>query len=121
MKTNRGFTLIECLVALLIIAIILASASRAIGLAIEDVRDSYAREAASWVASNEYNGIKLQGVFPELGNSKKEVNMAGIDYQMEIAIVATPNPYFRKIDIAVSEKSNPKYVLFRTVNFISQY
>ena len=121
MNQNRGFTLIETLVALLIIAIVLSTASRAIGLAISDVKDSYSREVASWIAANEYSDIKILGEYPDLGNSKKNVTMIGIDYQVEIAIVATPNPYFRKIDIAVSKKDNPNYVLFRTVNFISQY
>lgn len=118
---RSGFTLIECLVALFIIAIVLASASRAIGMAIGDVKDSYAREAANWVADNEYNQYYLDGNFPDLGNSKKSVNMAGIDFEENITVASTPNQFFRRVEIAVSEKSRPNYVLFRTVNFIAQY
>ena len=118
---NKGFTLIECLVALLIIAIVLASATRAIGMAIEDVQDAYAREAANWVADNQYNQYYLDENFPDFGNSTTNVTMAGVDFVVETAITATPNQYFRRIEIAVSEKKKPKYVLFRTVNFIAQY
>ena len=120
-RKNNGFTLIECLVALLIIAIVLASATRAIGLAISDVKDSYAREAANWVADNEYAQYYLDGNYPDLGNSKKSVTMAGIDFIEEITVSTTPNAYFRKVEIAVSEKSHPNYLLFRTVNFIAKY
>ena len=119
--SQKGFTLIECLVALLIVAIVLASATRAIGMAVEDVKDSYAREAANWVADNQYNQFYLDGQYPDLGNSTKNVNMAGIDFIVAIAITATPNQYFRRVEISVSEKKNPKYTLFRTVSFISQY
>jgi general secretion pathway protein I len=120
-QRQSGFTLIECLVALLIIAIVLASATRAIGMAIGDVQDGYTREAANWVADNEYNQYYLDGVYPDLGNSKKNISMAGIDFIEEITVSATPNQYFRRIEIAVSDKKKPNYVLFRTVNFIAQY
>jgi general secretion pathway protein I len=120
--TNQsGFTLIECLVALLIIAIVLASATRSIGLAVDDVHDAYAREAANWVADNQYNQYYLDSVYPDLGNDTKNVTMAGIDFNVETVVSATPNQYFRRLEIAVSEKKKPKYVLFRNVNFIAQY
>ena len=118
---KQGFTLIECLVALLIIAIILASANRAIGLAIADVKNSYEREAASWIAGNQYNQYSLDGVYPDLGSSKKDVTMAGTDYILSTTVGSTPNVYFRRIEISVSKKSNPDYSLFKTVNFVSQY
>jgi hypothetical protein len=47
--------------------------------------------------------------------------MAGIDFNVETVVSATPNQYFRRLEIAVSEKKKPKYVLFRNVNFIAQY
>ena len=121
MSNSRGFTLIECLVALMIIAIILASASRAIALAIDDVKDSYSREAASWVAGNQYEQYHLDGVYPDLGSSKTEIKMAGLDFIVNTTIAATPNPYFRRIEIGVSKKENPTYMLFQTVDFIAQY
>ncbi len=120
-KMNHGFTLIECLVALFIIALVSASATRAIGLSIDDVRSSYVREAANWVASNDYNEIIISGMYADIGVVTKDVQMAGIDYVLTETVSSTPNPYFRKIEINVSEKDKPTYSVFRTVNFISQY
>lgn len=117
----EGFTLIECLVALLIVAIVLASATKAIGMAVADVKDSYAREAANWVADNEFNQFYLDGVFPDLGSSSKNITMAGIDFIEKITVSTTPNQYFRRVEIAVAEKNHPNYALFTTVSFISQY
>lgn len=116
-----GFTLIECLVALLIIAIVLASSTRAIGLSVDDVHEVYIRQVANWAVENQANQYWIDGVYPDLGQNKKDVTLAGIDFIIQSAISATPNPYFRKIEISVSEKKNPKRVVFKTVNFVAQY
>ncbi len=116
----NGFTLIECLVALLIIAIVLASATRAIGMSIDDVRNNYSREAAMWVANNSINQLYLDEVYPNLGVTKKTVKIAGIDFIINTNITQTGNPYFRKVEISVSEPKLPKYSIYHTASFISQ-
>jgi general secretion pathway protein I len=118
---QRGFTLIECLVALFIVAVVLASASRAIGVIISDVHDSFVREVATWVAENEYNTYTISGQYPPVGVQKKSITMAGVKFNVVETISNTPNPYFRKIEIAISETSTPNYAIFKTINFISQY
>lgn len=118
---NKGFTLIECLVALFIIALVLASATRAIGLNIGDVRDSYVREVANWVADNQYSQYMIDGIYPDLGHASKQVDMAGLHLLLNTTVAATPNPYFRRIDIAISEASSPNRILFKTIYFMAQY
>lgn len=120
-KKNSGFTLIECLVALLIIAIVLASSSRAIALFIDDVHDSYMREVASWVAQNQYNAFKIDKIYPNLGKTSNTVKMSGVDFIVTANVISTPNPFFRKVEISVTSKADPDHVIFRTVNFFSQY
>ncbi|MCC2645333.1 MAG: gspI [Burkholderiales bacterium] len=118
---NNGFTLIECLVALFIIAIVLASTSRAIGLSISDVHDSFARQTATWVADNEANQYIFDGVYPDAGKTTKNVTMGGTDFIVEINVTTTPNPYFRRMDIAVSQKLKPNKPIYKTSSFISQF
>lgn len=118
---RKGFTLIECLVALLIIAIVLASATRAIGVSVDDVHDNYVREAGMWVADNQISQYYLDKVYPDMGAKKNTVQMAGIDFIISIDVSATGNPYFRKLMISVSEKSKPDYIVYSTATFISQY
>ena len=118
---KKGFTLIECLVALLIIAIVLASATRAIGISVDDVHDNYVREAAMWVADNQISQYYLDKTYPDMGSKKNTVEMAGITFILSIDITATGNAYFRKIVISVSEKSEPNYMVYSTATFISQY
>lgn len=118
---KNGFTLIECLVALMIIAIVLASATRAIGTIIQDVHDSFVREVATWVAENEYHAYLINKQFPDLGEVKKSIAMAGITFNVVETVSQTPNPYFRRLTISMSDAQTPNYTIFKTVNFISQY
>lgn len=120
-KDNNGFTLIECLVALFIVAIVLASSSRAIGIISSDLRDTFVIETATWVAENEYNNYSISNIFPELGDQKKEISMAGIDFLVTETVSNTQNPYFRKVEIVIAEKDSPENSIFRTINFIAQY
>lgn len=121
MNKQNGFTLIECLVALFIVAVVLASASRAIGLIISDVHDSFVREVATWVAENEYNQYLLDQKYPDLGVVKKQLSSAGVDFNVTETVLQTPNPYFRRLEITISEKSTPDHMIYKTVNFIAQY
>ena len=120
-KTNLGFTLIECLVALFIIAIVLASSTRAIGLSVDDVREVYTRQVANWAVENQANQYLMDKIYPDLGQSKKDVTLGGINLIVQSVVSSTPNQFFRKIEISVAEKKRPKHTIFKTVNFISQY
>jgi|GEM_PF-844750 len=120
-KRQLGFTLLECLVALFIIAIVLASTTRAISLSISDVHDSFTRQIATWVADNQASQYTFDGVYPEVGSTTKNVNMGGVDFIVVANVQSTPNPYFRRLDIAVTEKSKPKRPIYKTSNFISQF
>lgn len=118
---TSGFTLIECLVALLIVAVILASASRAIGISVNDAETVYQRNIANWIASNSYNQSRIDETFPELGISKNKITMAEMNFTVKKVVSTTPNPYFRKLNITVINDNKPNYVLYHSVNFIAQY
>lgn len=121
MKKNAGFTLIECLIALMIMAIVLASASRTIGLAIDNIKDSYLRELSMWVADNTMNQYYLDNIYPNIGKTEDKVTMAGINFIVSADVTATPNQYFRKITIAVAIADKPNHFIFTNTSFKSQY
>lgn len=119
--STKGFTLIECLVALFIVAVVLASATRAIGLIISDVHDSFLREVATWVAENEFNQLYINQQYPDVGTVKKSLTSAGVKFNVVEVVSNTPNPYFRRVEISVSQSDDPDYTIFKTINFIAQY
>lgn len=119
--SNKGFTLIECLVALFIIAIVLASATKAMGTSINTVRESYIREVANWVASNQSEEAYLNHSFPAAGKTTKAIQMAGIEFIVTSEVKPTANPYFKQITTSVAQKAKPDYIIFKNVGFISLY
>jgi general secretion pathway protein I len=118
----NGFTLIECLVALLILSIVLASATRSIGVSVQDVRYNYTREAAMWAVSNQLTSYLLNGQFPDAGVSDDKVTMAGMSFTIHTVITATTNQLFRKIYIsAYVNGDTSKPAIYTTTSFLSQY
>lgn len=118
---KHGFTLIECLVALFIVAIVIASSSRAIGVISSDLRDTFVIEAATWVAEDQYNKLRINNTFPNIGEEKKEISMASIDFIVTQNVTNTQNPYFRKVEYIIAEKNTPENSIYRTINFVAQY
>ncbi len=103
-RANRGFTLIEIIIAVAV----LAAAMGAIitGMARYADNASYLREktVALWVAHNHLTELELEPVWPQLGKSDGDVEMAGAEWRWFVTISETPDPGVRRVDIRVQLK-----------------
>lgn len=101
MKTRLGFTLIEVLVALAVIAITLAAGLQATG-ALTRVA---VRQSDQWLAQlcaeNELTRLRLQRQLPGTGNTQVPCVQAGRRMLVLVSVLPTPNPNFRRIDAVV--------------------
>lgn len=97
----RGFTLLETLVALSVLAIALAAAFRALGVAADSAGELRDRTLALLVADNRLNELRANKAFPALGGSDGEAVQAERRFRWHEDVVATPNPLFRRVDIRV--------------------
>lgn len=80
-SSTRGFTLVEVLVALVIVALGAAavmSALRSATTATERLRE---RSVAEWVAANRIVETRLEPAFPALGKSEGIARLADRDWQ----------------------------------------
>ena len=118
--SRKGFTLIECMVALFLSAIVIASAVRSIKIITSDVHDAFVLEVATWIAENEYNQFTINKEYPEIGVYDKKVNNVGMDFDIKETVSGTENPYFRKITLDIKESGKKSYI-FHTINFLSKY
>jgi general secretion pathway protein I len=101
MKRQRGFTLIETLVALAVIAIGLSAAMRAIGMATQSTAELRQRQLAQWVADNRLAEIRALRMFPGVGSEEGDAEQAGEKFRWHVDVKPTPNPLFRRVDIRV--------------------
>lgn len=72
----RGFTLLEVLVALTIIAIALGALLSTSGTQVSSTAYLKQKTLAHWVAVNELTQIQVAAEFPELGNKRGATDMA---------------------------------------------
>ena len=98
---KRGFTLIEVLVALAVVAITLAAGMQATGA----LTRAATRQGDQWLAQlcaeNELTRIRLLRQLPGAGDSTSTCEQAGQSLQVRMTVAPTPNPNFRRIDAVV--------------------
>lgn len=101
MKRTRGFTLLECLVALAILAVALGAAMRAVGASTQSAALLRDHGLASWVAQNHLAELRARQLWPPLGINQGEAEQAGQRFIWRENVQPTPNPLFLRVDVAV--------------------
>ncbi|MEP6656829.1 MAG: type II secretion system minor pseudopilin GspI [Betaproteobacteria bacterium] len=119
-KRQGGFTLVEILVALAIVAVALAAGMRAIGEATDSATALKQRTLALWVAQNRLAMAQLALPWPALGRDEGAADQAGARFVWRQSVSGTPNPSFRKIEIVVAEPAAPDYALATLAGYIGQ-
>jgi len=120
MNRTKGFTLVEVLVALAIVAIALAAGFRSVAQSAESATALKARTLALWVAQNRLAVAQLETPGPAIGERSGSEDQAGASFVWHETVVGTPNPAFRRVEIAVAEASRPDYVLARLIGYVGR-
>lgn len=100
---NRGFTLIEVMVALAIIAIALSAVSRSLGLTVSNQSHLESRVIATWLAEN---AIIEHQVLNTQQEKKISETMLNREWEIEFATESTFIPEIYKLSVTVSEKDS---------------
>lgn len=119
-RSTHGFTLIEILVALAILAVALAAGMRAVAQSTDSATLLKQRTLALWVAQNRLAVAQFATPSPALGGREGDATQAGARFRWRETVSGTPNPAFRKIDINVADPGEPDYVLARIVGYLGQ-
>jgi general secretion pathway protein I len=99
---QRGFTMIEVLVALAIIAVALAASLRAVGSLASSELELHQRLLAGWSADNALAQLKLAHSWPEVGSSSFDCSQGNLQLICTERVTATPNPVFRRVEVSVT-------------------
>jgi general secretion pathway protein I len=97
-----GFTLIEVMVALVIVSLALAGVAASMGQMIDTANTMRDRTFASWIAQNKIAEMRIAGVMPEVGESSGEVDYANMTWAWAANVSETGVENLMKVDVTVS-------------------
>jgi general secretion pathway protein I len=120
LRGASGFTLIEILVALAVVAVALTAGMRAVAQSADAATLLKQRTLALWVAQNRLAVAQLEVPWPGLGARNGEASQAGARFVWRESVSGTPNPAFRRVEVVVADAAQPDYVLARLTGFLGQ-
>lgn len=103
----RGFTLIEVLVALGIVAIALIAGTQATSALTRNAQRQTDMLLGQLCAENELVRMRLSRQMPPVGDSSVRCEQAGQVFDVTLVVRPTPNPSFRRADVKVSDGRFP--------------
>jgi len=115
---DAGFTLLEVLVALAIVALGLTAAFGQLNQTLSAANRLRERSLAHWVAMDRMAELRLAGEFPAVGDRSDEIEMARVNWRYVIKVTQTPVENLRRVDISVAFAEQPERVVETLVGFL---
>jgi general secretion pathway protein I len=103
-----------------VLAVALAAGMRAVAQAADGATMLKQRTLALWVAQNRLAAAQLEPTWPAPGRRQGDARQAGRSFVWRETVTETPNPTFRKVEIAVADPGEPDYVLARLSGYLAQ-
>ena len=116
---QRGFTLLEVMVALLIIATAMVYIAGSIGQAVDTASTMRERTYASWSAHNAITELRLAGVVPEPGETDGKVTYANTEWEWTALIEETGVENLFRVDVTVTYHESDER-LYKLTGFIGE-
>lgn len=116
----RGFTLVEILVAIAILAVALAATTRAAGVATDGALETRQRLLATWAAENRVAELRARRIFPAAATTRLTTEQGGMSLVIDETVTETPNPAIRRVELSVAEARDTARVITRLTAYVAQ-
>jgi len=114
----RGFTLLEVLVALVIVDTALGAGLRAVGSLTANSDGLRAAMMATWSAENRLVQIRLGREWPEVGKRNFPCPQGELNLICEEEVLTSPNPQLRRIEVSVYDAERPTRRIVKLVQLV---
>ncbi|MFC0167821.1 type II secretion system minor pseudopilin GspI [Pseudoduganella danionis] len=115
---QNGFTLLEVLVALVIVGTALGASLRAVGSLTANSDGLRSSMMATWSAENRMVQMRLSKQFPAVGKQTYECPQADLKLMCEEEVIASPNPRFRRVEVSVYDQAAPERRIVKLVQLV---
>lgn len=116
----KGFTLLEILVALAVLAVTLTAATRAIGVSLQSAQQIKLGLLADWVAQNRLASHRLSRNWPGVGTSSGTETQGGVAFAWEEQVSSTPHALFRRVDVRVVATPDNQHELRHLIAYVAR-
>ena len=110
---SQGFTLIEVLVALAVLALGMMAVVKALSEYSETAAYTQQKTLASWIATNKLTELSIAPAWPALGDSDEDVEFASQKWRCSITVSKTDVTNLRRVDVSVSLLDKPDRVIHK--------
>lgn len=114
-QTIRGFTLVEVLVALGIVAVALAAGARSTGALTRNAERQSDLLLAQLCAENALAAVRLSRQMPPIGDNTRSCEQGGRSLDVTLSVRPTPNPNFMRTEAQVADRAQPLLTLSTVV------
>jgi general secretion pathway protein I len=121
MAPAKGFTLVEVLVALVILAVALTAMIKTASETTVNTAVMRDKFFASLVATNKINELHIQKLWPSTGDSNGMEEMGNQSWFWQMKVDTTPEPTLRKVIVNISSESNKDRVLYSLIAYVGQH
>lgn len=117
-RRAAGFTLLEVLVALVIVGTALGASLRAVGSLASNSTGLRTAMMATWSAENRLVQIRLSREFPAVGKRSFECPQGDLKLMCEEEVLSSPNPLLRRVEVSVVDIANPERRILKLVQLV---
>lgn len=118
-NNKSGFTLVEVMVALTIVAFSLTAIAASMNQMIDAANSMRERTYASWIAQNKIAELRLAGVTPEVSSTSGDVDFANAEWTWRAVVSETGIESFYRVDVSVS-LAGSEYNIRTVTGFIGE-
>ena len=123
-QSNRGFTLIEVLIALIFFALVGVVLQQVTASTVGQYHTVRLKMFGSWLAENKLAELRLSEQLPKAREYKEDIEFADADWQLVSKVSTTENPDINRVEVEsyhIDPDSGEKSKTITLTGFVGKY